>query len=225
MKFTDRLWLKVEGLWDSYLEHPFVKGIGEGTLEVDKFQHWLKQDYVYLVEYSRLMAIGAEKSPDLHAMNMFAELLHGTLFVEMDLHREFSATFDIPAETLENTEASATNTAYTSYMLSHAQRGDAAVTTACLLCCAWSYNHIGKGLAANEGYNDNNPYKAWIDMYSGEEFTELTNTAMALMDRLAENKPEKELEYLEEIVLKTGLYEYMFWDMCENKEEWPITVQ
>ena len=93
--FTERLWLSVEDIWESYLDHPFVKGLGDGSLEVDKFQHWLKQDYVYLVEYARLMAIGAEKSPNLETMNLFTNILHGTLFGEMELHRAFSKRFGI----------------------------------------------------------------------------------------------------------------------------------
>ncbi len=55
--FTDRLWKRVEPIWNSYLEHPFVKGLGDGTLEQEKFKHWLKQDYVYLIDYARLFAI------------------------------------------------------------------------------------------------------------------------------------------------------------------------
>src|SRR5699024_2425592 len=51
-KFTDRVFNRVEPLWKAYLEHPFVKGIGEGDLEVEKFKHYLKQDYLYLIEYS-----------------------------------------------------------------------------------------------------------------------------------------------------------------------------
>ncbi len=224
MKFTDRLWDSVESIWNGYLEHPFVTGLGDGTLEQEKFQHWLKQDYVYLVEYSRLMAIGAEKSPDLKTMNMFSEMLHGTLFGEMELHRGYAAEFGISEEELLLTEASAVNTAYTSYMLNHAQRGDAAAVAACLLACAWSYNYIGRSLSDKYPEQENNPYKQWVDTYSGEDFTSLNETAMTLLNKLAEGKPERELALLEEIVVKTSLYEYMFWDMCENREEWPIKV-
>lgn len=225
MQFTDRLWSKVENIWNSYLEHPFVKGLGDGTLEQDKFQHWLKQDYVYLVEYSRLMAIGAEKAPDLKTMNMFSAMLHGTLFGEMDLHRAFSQQFDISEDMLLETEPSAVNTAYTSYMLNHAQRGDAAAVAACLLACAWSYNYIGSNLAAEYPEQENNPYKQWVETYSGEDFSALNGTAMTLLNELADGKPERELALLEEIVVKTSLYEYMFWDMCERKEEWPIDIK
>ena len=224
MKFTDRLWDSVESIWNRYLEHPFVSGLGNGTLEQGKFQHWLKQDYVYLVEYSRLMAIGAEKSPDLETMNMFSEMLHGTLFGEMELHRNYAAEFGISEEELLETEASAVNTAYTSYMLNHAQRGDTAAVAACLLACAWSYNYIGRSLSDQYPEQENNPYKQWVETYSGEDFTSLNGTAMTLLNKLAEGKPERELALLEEIVVKTSLYEYMFWDMCENREEWPVKV-
>lgn len=219
--FTDRLWTRVEGIWKSYLDHPFVMGLGDGSLEIDKFQHWLKQDYVYLVEYARLMAIGAEKAPDFDTMNLFAELLHGTLFGEMELHRSFSKRYGISEDVLLETEAASENTAYTSYMLNHAQRGDAAVVAACLLTCAWSYNFIGNHLKKNYDH-ENNPYKEWVDMYSDTEFTALNNTAMKLMNRLAEGKPERELLVLEEIVVKTSKYEYMFWEMCENKSNWDV---
>src|SRR5690625_3745425 len=113
--FTDRLWKKVQPIWESYLEHPFVTGIGEGTLDEEKFKHYMKQDYVYLIEYSRIFALGSAKAQDLNTMQVFANLLHGTLNIEMELHREYAATFNISPEELENTKASATMTAYTSY--------------------------------------------------------------------------------------------------------------
>lgn len=220
--FTERIWKRVEPIWSSYLEHPFVKGLGDGTLSNEKFQHWLKQDYVYLIEYAKLMAIGSAKSRDLSTMSTFANLLHGTLFMEMDLHRKFAASFGISSDELEATDSAATNTAYTSYMLNHAQRGGAEHVVGCLLACAWSYNFIGKSLAEKGGLSQSNPYHAWVETYSGEEFTDLTNDAIRLMDELTEGKPEAELAELEEIIVKTSYYEYMFWDMCENLETWPI---
>src|SRR5690606_41135951 len=62
--FTDRLWNRVAPIWNAYLEHPFVKGIVDGTLDKEKFKHYMKQDYVYLIEYSRLFALGSAKAPE-----------------------------------------------------------------------------------------------------------------------------------------------------------------
>lgn len=36
MKFSEELFNEVKEIWDEYLKHPFVKGIGEGTLEYRK---------------------------------------------------------------------------------------------------------------------------------------------------------------------------------------------
>ena len=37
--------------------HPFVRGIGDGTLPVERFRYYIEQDYVFLVEYSRVLAL------------------------------------------------------------------------------------------------------------------------------------------------------------------------
>lgn len=221
-KFTDRVFNRIEPLWDAYLEHPFVKGIGEGTLDEEKFKHYLKQDYIYLIEYSRIFAIGASKSKSLQSMTMFANLLHGTMNYEMDLHREYADKFGISNEELENTEPSATMTAYTSYMLNKAQLGGVENATAAVLACAWSYNFIGKKLAKWPGALGHELYGNWVKMYSSEGFTKIADDCKDLLNELAAEKPENELKELEEIVVQTSNFEYMFWDMAEEISDWPV---
>ncbi|WP_449536447.1 thiaminase II [Ferdinandcohnia sp. Marseille-Q9671] len=220
--FTDRLWTRVEPIWNSYLEHPFVKGIGDGTLDKEKFKHYMKQDYVYLIEYCRLFALGSAKAHDLKTMATFANLLHGTLDIEMDLHRQYAAKFDITNEELEATKPAATTTSYTSYMLNVAQLGGVENVVAAVLACAWSYNFIGKELVTWQGAADHEFYGEWVKMYSSDEFTALAEDCKNLINEIASGKPDRDLEALEEIVVKTSLFEYMFWDMAENLEEWPV---
>lgn len=222
MLFSDRLFKKVEPIWNSYLEHPFVKGIGEGTLDKEKFIHYMKQDYVYLIEYARVFAIGSAKANDLKTMTIFANLLHGTMNFEMDLHREYAAKFGISAEELEATEPSATMTAYTSYMLSQAQLGGVENAVAAVLACAWSYNYIGKRLAEWPGALNHEFYGNWVKLYSSEDFTRIAEDCIDLINDIARGKPEHELKKLEEIVVRTSYFEYMFWDMAENVSAWPV---
>ncbi|WP_240375019.1 thiaminase II [Bacillus piscicola] len=219
--FTDRIWESVKPIWQSYLDHPFVKGIGEGSLDQEKFKHYMKQDYVYLVEYSRLFAFGAAKAQNLETMTTFANLLHGTMNFEMDLHRDYAAKFGITNEELENTEASAVMTAYTSYMLNVSQRGGVENVIASVLACAWSYNYIGKELARWPGALNHDFYGDWVRTYSSDEFTKIAEDCKTLLNRAASGKPEHELAALEEIVLNTSRFEYMFWDMAENCDTWP----
>lgn len=222
-KFTDQVFKRVEPLWEAYLDHPFVKGIGDGTLDKEKFKHYLKQDYIYLIEYSRIFAIGASKSKDLKSMTMFADLLHGTMNYEMDLHREYADQFGISNQELEATKPSATMTAYTSYMLNKAQLGGVENATAAVLACAWSYNYIGKKLAKLPGAVDHEFYGNWVKMYSSEEFTKIANDCKDLLNELTEEKSVDELKELEEIVVQTSNFEYMFWEMAENISDWPVS--
>jgi len=222
MLFSERLFKKVEPVWQSYLEHPFVKGIGEGTLDKEKFIHYMKQDYVYLIEYSRVFAIGSTKANDLKTMTIFADLLHGTMNFEMDLHREYCAKFGISNEELEATEPSATMTAYTSYMISQAQLGGVENAVAAVLACAWSYNWIGKQLAQWPGALEHDFYGDWVQMYASEGFTKIADDFIQLINEIAAHKPEHELKKLEDIFIKTSYFEYMFWEMAENISMWPV---
>ena len=66
-------------IWDAQHRHPFVRGIGDGTLDLDRFRFWIRQDYLFLIEYSRLLALAAARAPDLDSMRRFAHLVHETL--------------------------------------------------------------------------------------------------------------------------------------------------
>ncbi len=50
---------KVAGIGEAQHQHPFVRGIGDGTLGLERFQFWLRQDYVFLIEYARLLGLAA----------------------------------------------------------------------------------------------------------------------------------------------------------------------
>lgn len=223
--FSDRLFNTVQPVWNACLDHPFVQGIANGTLAQDKFRHYLKQDYVYLIEYCKIFAVGAAKSPDLDTMGLFSSLLQGTLQIEMDLHRAYAAEFGISPAELEQTEASAALTGYTSYMLNVAQAGGVENAAAAVLSCAWSYNYIGQQLAEKHPASLQHPfYGKWVQMYSSPEFTALAERCIALVNRLSAGKPAHELQALEDIVVRTSHFEYLFWDMAENLEMWPLPL-
>ncbi len=221
MRFSERLKEKVGPIWRKNHSHPFVQGIGDGTLDQTKFRFYMIQDYLYLIEYAKLFALGAVKATDVETMGKFARLLDWTLNEEMSLHRQYAEKFGISEEELENAKPSPITLAYTHYMLHVAQNGTLAELVAALLPCAWSYWEIGKELCQKPGAIDHELYGEWIKMYSSEEFGQLATWCIELCDELTEGKPEAELQKLEEIFLNTTRYEYMFWSMALNEEMWP----
>lgn len=176
-RFSERVFKRVEPLWHAYLEHPFVKGIGEGTVDEEKFKHYMRQDYVYLIEYSRIFAIGATKAHNLETMTIFSKLLYETMNYEMDLHRQYAENFGISNDELEATEPSATVIAYTSYMLNKAQIGGIENVIAAVLACAWSYNFIGKELATWPHATEHDLYGNWVKCMHPMDFPKLPKTA------------------------------------------------
>ncbi|MGG2089912.1 thiaminase II [Priestia aryabhattai] len=220
MKFSERLYEKLQPIWRQNHNHPFVQGMGDGTLEKEKFRFYMIQDYLYLIDYAKLFAIGAMKATNLQTMGKFAALLDSTLNEEMGLHREYAKKFQISEKELEKAQPSPTTLAYTHYMLHVGQSGTLAELVAALLPCMWSYWEIGKELSEKPGA-ENEFYREWIEMYSSEEFGELATWCINLFDSLTEDKSEAELEKLEEIFLNTTRFEYMFWDMAYNEAMWP----
>ncbi|WCK54919.1 thiaminase II [Aneurinibacillus sp. Ricciae_BoGa-3] len=223
MKFTQVLYERVSDIWKQTHQHPFVTGMGDGTLPVESFIRYMKQDYVFLIDYAKLFALGSIKAGEVETMAAFSRLLHETLTGEMDLHRQYAARFGITSEQLEQTKPTPINLAYTRYMLSVAYNGSLAELVSALLPCMWSYWEIGKMLAAD--YPDSTRhalYGDWVRMYASEEFGTLSSWLIDLLDRLAEGKPQRELQLLEEHFLTTSRFEYMFWDMVYDGSDWPI---
>ncbi|MFE3974983.1 MULTISPECIES: thiaminase II [unclassified Peribacillus] len=221
--FSERLHGRAKEIWKRNHSHPFVQAIGNGTLPEKKFSYYLKQDYIYLMEYSKLFALGVIKAHNIETMARFSSILNETLQVEMDIHRQYASEFGISTKELEETEPTPTTLAYTGYMLNAAQHGTLADLIACLLPCAWDYYEIGLILKKQNGEAlENNRYADWIRSYSSPEFGEAHKWLIALLEELTRGMPEKELLRLEKHFLVTSRYEYLFWDMVQNEQDWPL---
>ena len=222
MGFSERLYLKGRYIWDSCLDHPFLKDMGNGTLAEDKFCFYIKQDYVYLIDYIKLFALGMVKADSLEDMKNFSKCANDIVNIEMDGHLEFAKRFGITKEELEDTKPNSNNLSYTKFMLQVANEGTLAELVAALLPCMWSYSFIGKNLAMQDKALEHVLYKEWILTYASDEYSNEVNWCINLMDKVAEGLPERQLEKLEEIFILSSKYEYMFWDACYKKEGWVI---
>ena len=41
-RFTDRLYRLARPVWEAQHSHPFVQGIGDGSLDIEKFKFWVR---------------------------------------------------------------------------------------------------------------------------------------------------------------------------------------
>lgn len=221
MSFTDDLEPVADPIWDAILAHPMVERLGDGSLEEAPFVYWVRQDYVYLIEYARVFAYGAAGAPDLERMGTFAELLDATINTEMDLHREYAAEFGISEADLAATEPSPTTRGYTDFLVRVAATGTFGDLVAALLPCMWGFNETGRRLA-DSGLPDDDRYAAWVEMYAGDEFTELTTWCKDLLDDVAADASGADRERYRTLFRTSGRYEYRFWDAAWRQEEWAV---
>lgn len=210
-------------LWRAIHAHPFVRGIGSGELPKESFEHYLKQDYLYLVDFSRVLAVASAKSEGLSEMGYFAKLLGATLDVEMDLHRRTCADFGIGAADLEKVAPSLVTTAYTSFLLRTCYESGAADILAALLPCEMGYLEIadklrGEGLPANRHCRD------WIETYSSAEFRGFAERVAGMLDDVLKGAPPREIERRYGLYRTSARFELLFFEMGWARESWPGVV-
>lgn len=220
-RFSDRLYRLAQPVWEAQHSHPFVQGIGDGSLDIEKFKFWVRQDYLFLIDYARLLALAVARAPDLDSMRRFADLVHSTLNVEMNLHRSYAADFGISTAELEAEEKAPTTRGYTDFLLRVAALEEFSGLIAALLPCMWGFSDLGQRLAQGPGPADER-YAKWIEMYSSEEFAELAVWCRALVDRVAAGLPEDTLRRMEDAFLTSSRYELLFWEMAWRQERWPV---
>lgn len=216
---TDSLYAAAKPIWDAQLAHPFVRGLGDGTLGVEKFKRWVMQDYLYLKEFARLFAWAVAKADRLESMSWYAKVLDLTLNTEMALHRSYAERFGITAETLERQEMWPTTRAYTDFLVRTAADGDMADLLAALLPCAWGYVYIGQHLAKGKAPDDER-YADWIQQYGSEDFAQVAEWLRNETDRVAGDAGPEKRERLTAIFVLSSRYEWLFWQMCWRGETW-----
>ena len=63
VSFAAELRAAAADVWEAQHAHPFVRGIGDGTLDEARFRYYVRQDYRFLIDYGRLLALGAARAP------------------------------------------------------------------------------------------------------------------------------------------------------------------
>ena len=215
MRFTDELRQASAPNWAAQHEHPFVRGIGDGTLDPQKLQHYVRQDYLFLIDYARLLALGCARAPRLEDAARFAELAQAVLGSELELHRSYAADWGISPAALEAEPPTPTTRAYCDFLLRTAALGDYAELVAALLPCMWGYHEIAT-LLAERGRPGNERNARWIDMYAGAEFGALAAWCRELTDRAAASGDRVRMT---DAFIASSRHELAFWDASWREEQ------
>ena len=215
MKLFNRLKQDCAEDWKTYAEHEFVEQMGDGSLAKESFQHYLIQDYLFLIQFARAYALAIYKSRNLTEMRGCLEGLKAILDTEMQLHLKLCAEWGLDADEIEKTPEAKSTIAYTRYVLEAGSAGDILDLFVALSPCMIGYAEIGKSLSKlPKGQSDENPYTVWISEYASDGYQEVAQGAGALLDTLAETSfSEARYPRLLELFRQATRLEADFWTM------------
>jgi thiaminase/transcriptional activator TenA len=177
MSLSQTLWQSHQDIAIATLNHPFVQGIGDGSLDKAKFAYYVGQDAFFLEAFARAYSIAAAKVPDWQGFGVFHGLAAGVL-QELQLHQNYAMQWGVD---LQDVQPGTATRRYTDFLLATAWSQDVGVTIAAMLPCMKLYAFLGQKLAAN-GIPDH-AYADWIRTYSSDEFEPLADQLAALADR------------------------------------------
>ena len=222
MGFTDQLRKLAQPIWDAQLVHPFVRGLGDGSLPEAKFRFYILQDALFLFDLARLFALAATKATDLDTMAYLSKLQVDTIQVERALHQEYAKRWRMTEAQMAAVPMAPTNYAYTRHLISIAQTRSLAATLVAALPCAWIYCEVGVHFGRQGAPAPDHPYRNWLALYGSPEFAEVARWMREVIDRLCLDAGSDERARMEQDFVISSRYEWMFWEMAWREERWPI---
>ncbi|MCT3733624.1 thiaminase II [Elizabethkingia anophelis] len=215
MKWSEYAWKQIEEYYQLILAMPFVKELAEGSLSKEKFQFYMAQDSLYLEHFGRALALIGARAYNIQDVLSFTRFAENAIVVENALHESYFKDFDVT----EKGKMQPVCHHYVHFLKSTAALDAVEIAMAAVLPCFWIYQKVGDYIYDNKK-TDKNPYKKWIDTYSGEEFALAVQQAIEICDRAAEaTTPEIRVKMTEAFITATQM-EYYFWQAAYDLKSW-----
>lgn len=215
MDIFDRLKQAAANDWSAYVDHAFVRRMGEGSLPEAAFRAYLVQDYLFLIQFARAYALATYKSRTLADMRAAKAGLSAILDVEMDLHVRLCGRWGLSPEQIEAAPEHQSTVAYTRFVLDCGMSGDLLDLHVALAPCVVGYAEIGRKLAPSGlAALVDHPYRDWIGEYAGDAYQQVASDARRHLDELAaRSMTERRFAELASIFGKASRLEADFWQM------------
>ena len=206
MTLARALWQANADWAQKILAHPFVRGLGDGSLPVESFKAYVAQDAYFLEAFARGYAFCLAHSEARSDLYGFADLIAGVLD-ELKLHASYAERWKVE---LHGVVPIAATRAYVDFLLAAARRGDLGETVAAMTPCMRLYAFLGQALARAEVAP---LYAEWVKTYADPGFEVLASRLEALLDGHATDSETVRGNYRRAMEL-----EYRFFDAHWGEE-------
>jgi len=190
--------------WQQATIHPFLQACQSGKIQPQQFNTWLVQDYLFVIEFTRLLAKTLANAPVEH-LNV---LLGGLSAIGDELN-----WFEAKAKERNldlNAEKQQTCQAYCEYMEKVGQMSypvQATVIWAIELAYNQAWQQPGVMVA---------PYNEFAERWGNTNFTEYVKQLEKQANQALDDVDQETSKYLESAFVKIASLEKDFWQMAYN---------
>jgi thiaminase/transcriptional activator TenA len=218
--FSRDAWDRNAALIEAARTLPFNQELAAGTLPMPAFRHYMIQDSHYLVGFAQALALAAAKSDRPGHVVQFAAAAASAIEVERTLHTDFFHRFGVSAAEVAAMPPTPAAHHYVCFLLASGFREPVAVHLAAMLPCFWMYREIGRDI--HDRAMPDNPYRAWIDTYAGEDFSQAVDAMIAVTDAVADEAGPGQRAAMQASFTRAAQLEWMFWDSAYRDAGWPV---
>ena len=200
MSLARQLWQANADWAQKILAHPFVQGLGDGSLAVGAFKSYVAQDAYFLDAFARAYAFCLAHGTSREDLFGFAELIAGVL-EELKLHKIYTEKLQV---SLDGVTPLPATSAYVDFLLHTARQGQLGETIAGMTPCMRLYAFLGQTLAKKAVAP---AYADWVKTYSDPGFEALAVRLEQLLDHHAVDSPVVRANYRRAMELEYGFFD------------------
>ena len=195
--------------WFEYTNHKFLSNLVNNKLPDKSFKNYLVQDYVFLQQFLKILALSVYKSKSFEEINRSVNFIKG-IDHEIKLHINYCRKWKIPIKSLNQIKVEKVNSSYTDYVLKVGKNGCNLDIFTCLSPCIIGYGEIGYRLSKIKNWKKSK-YSSWIKMYSSKEYQKIANENIRYLDILSKNYKKIKFNKLKEKFKRSTILERNFW--------------
>jgi thiaminase/transcriptional activator TenA len=200
MSLARQLWQANADWAAKILAHPFVQGLGDGSLATAAFKSYVAQDAYFLDAFARAYAFCLAHGTSREDLFGFSELIAGVL-EELKLHKSYTEKLGV---SLDGVTPLPATRAYVDFLLGNARQGNLGETIAGMTPCMRLYAWLGQTLAKKDVAP---AYADWVKTYSDPGFGALAIRLEELLDQHAVDSPAVRANYRRAMELEYGFFD------------------
>ena len=195
--------------WCEYTNHKFLSDLVSNKLSDKNFKNYLIQDYVFLQQFLKILALSVCKSKSFEEINKSVNFIKG-IDHEIKLHISYCKKWKIPLRSLNNIKVEKANSAYTDHVLNVGKNGNNLDIFSCLAPCIIGYGEIGFKLSKIKNWKKSK-YSSWIKMYASKEYQQIARDNINHLDDLFKKNKNTNKTKLIKNFKKSSILEKNFW--------------